>query len=202
MRSADAATLLRVALVVAVVWLVLQKFNALAIAIIFVAATALDGVDGFLAVRQESKGTVSFFRYLRSSLGNKSAREEIKAYKSKVSLSAKFGPRIDIAGDRFAEYSLLILFACLAIVPLFLVLAIVLVHSFADALMGSKGTSSKMKSQFASIVYTSNVSRASINIAKIITFSYLIFEYVDNYPAIIGQIFLGIMSAIIFARGA
>ncbi len=194
------ATLLRVGLIAAVAYLILIKYNAFATAFIFIVATVLDALDGYLAVKESSNGKVSFIAYTKAALTHKNA-DEIKKYKSKAAAYAKFGPRIDIAGDRFAEYSLFIVFAYVRLIPVYVVLAVVLLHSFADALMGSRGTSSKMKSKFAAIVYTSNASRAGINVAKILAFSYLILVYSANYPVGIGYALLCIMLGFIFIRG-
>ncbi len=194
------ATLLRVGLIAAVAYLILIKYNAFVTVSIFIIATALDAFDGYLAVRESSDGKVSFLMYAKAALMHKNA-DEIKKYKSKAAAYAKFGPRIDIAGDRFAEYSLFIVFAYVRLIPVYIVIAVVLLHSFADALMGAKGTSSKMKSKFAAIAYTSNASRAGINVAKILAFSYFVLVYSAGYPIGIAYALLCIMLGFIFIRG-
>jgi hypothetical protein len=68
--------------------------------------------------------------------------------------------------------------------------------------MGARGTSSEMKTKAAKLIYSSNISRALINVLKIITFSYLIVEYVDNYPQIFGYILISGLFIMILLRGA
>ena len=202
MRLADATTLFRTALIFLVAYLVIIKFPALVTVLLIAIAMLLDAVDGYFAVWEASKGKIGFIKYVKGAvLGDKKAREEIYKYKLSVSKSAKFGARIDIAGDRVAEYVLWILFTYLHIIPLIILLLVVLRHSYADAFMGAKGTSSKMKSRFANVVYKSNASRGAINSLKFITFGYLTFEYVYNYPVLIGYILVGILFTFIMLRG-
>ena len=200
MRAADATTLFRTLLIIIVVYLILVKFNPIITILIFIIATLLDGIDGYLALWQESGGKITLVMYIKSFRSEK-LRKTVKDYKENISKHAKFGPRMDIAGDRFAEYAMWIVFTYTGIVPIAILLAIVIRHSFADAFMGDKGTSSKMKSKFTQIVYTSNLSRAGINIAKIVTFSYLVLMYVSSYPAIIGYVLIGILFVFIILRG-
>ncbi len=203
MRAADAATLIRTALIIIVVYLILIRFNALVTISIFVISIVLDAVDGFLAVWQLSKGKVSFSDYLGAALfRDRKSIEKVSPYKSRISRHAKFGPRMDVAGDRFAEYSMWIVFSFVGIVPLALLIAVVLRHSFADAIMAARGTSSKMKSGFARVIYTSNASRAAINVVKILTFSYMILVYVSGFPVIAGYVLVGILFAFVMLRGA
>ena len=202
MRSADIATIVRTALIVLFAYLVLLKFNVIAIIALFAFILALDGIDGFLAVREESKGEIGFAYYLRSALGNGEAHARVKEIKLSLSKTAPHGARIDVAGDRVVEYVPWLLFMFVHIVPMFVVIIIVIRHSFADALMVSKGTSSKMKSGFVRAVYASNASRAGINIMKFITFSYLALVYVLAYPLWIGYVLIGILVAYVLVRGA
>ena len=108
---------------------------------------------------------------------------------------------MDIAGDRVAEYSMWVVFTYLHIIPLIILLLIIVRHSFADAMMGAKGTSSKMKSPFARAIYSSNTSRAVINALKFITFAYLILVYVNSYPILIGYVLVGALFTFIMLRG-
>ena len=50
MRSADESTLIRIALVLLVIFLVIIKFNPIISILILALAFVLDGVDGFLAL--------------------------------------------------------------------------------------------------------------------------------------------------------
>jgi phosphatidylglycerophosphate synthase len=178
MNKADAITLFRTAMVFLVAYLVLIRFNAYATIAIIAIMFILDFVDGYVAKMDLKKG-------------------------KKLSW---YGKRLDVAGDRVTEYVLWILFTFLGIVPLFILFLIVLRHSFADALMGAKGTSSKMKSRLARIFYTSNASRGGIGIVKFITFSYLSWAYItDNFFGrylLFAYALIGILFVYIMVRGA
>ncbi|MGC8537934.1 MAG: CDP-alcohol phosphatidyltransferase family protein [Candidatus Micrarchaeia archaeon] len=203
MRAADETTLFRTALVIAVVYLILIKFPSYLTIIIFAIALILDAFDGYFAVWQVSKHKVGIIGYMKATvLNDKKAHDEVVEYKHKVSETARFGPRMDIAGDRVAEYSMWVVFTYLHIIPLIILLLIIIRHSFADAMMGAKGTSSKMKSSFAKAVYSSNASRAVINVLKFITFAYLILVYVNSYPILVGYILVGALFTFIMLRGA
>ncbi len=203
MRAADETTLFRTALVLVLVYLILIKFPSYLTIIIFAIALILDAFDGYFAVWQISKHKVGIARYMKATvLNDKKAHEEIMEYKHKVSETARFGPRIDIAGDRVAEYSMWVVFTYLHIIPLIILLLIIVRHSFADAMMGAKGTSSKMKSPFTRAIYSSNTSRAAINALKFITFAYLILVYVNSYPILIGYVLVGALFTFIMLRGA
>ncbi|MGC8669612.1 MAG: CDP-alcohol phosphatidyltransferase family protein [Candidatus Micrarchaeia archaeon] len=204
MRSADLLTVLRVMLVIAVAYLVIMKVYPLISIVIFAIALAMDGLDGYAALHEISNGAVSFGKYLlyaRGKLSN-SERESIKKLKQKVSAKYPYGPRIDVAGDRVVEYSLWALFTFLHVIPLFIIIIIIIRHSFADALMASRGTSSKLKTKFANIMYGSNLSRSGINIMKFVTFSYLILVYVSAYPIVIGYVLVALLVLYILLRGA
>lgn len=203
MRFADAATIFRTALILLVVYLVIIRYDPAVTIAVFVIATLLDAFDGYLAVMQTSRGKVGLAEYFRATVMNDAkARKKVLLYKSKAGKEARFGPRIDVAGDRVAEYSMWIVFTYLGIIPIALLLAVVIRHSFADALMGARGTSGKMKSRFARLAYSSNFSRAGINVVKILGFAYLILMYVSGYPAIIGYALVGILFTFIMVRGA
>ncbi len=201
MRSADAATIIRTLIVFVIAYMVLAKFSAIATIILIAVMYALDGFDGYLAVHEISNGTVGFIDYMRSALGNRKIRERVKKLKHKISVSNAYGARFDVAGDRVIEYTFWILFTYLSIIPLFVLLLVVLRHSFADALMASRGTSSKMRSRFAAIVYSSNASRALINILKFLAFAYLVLVYVSSYPILPGYILVGALFTMIMLRG-
>ncbi len=100
------------------------------------------------------------------------------------------------------EYVFWIVFVYINIVPLFVLFLIVLRHSFVDALMGAKGTSSKMHSAFAKWVYSSPIGRGGINVVKCVTFAYLALVYIAGWPIIIGWAFVTILVAYIMLRGA
>lgn len=194
-------TYLRTALVIIVAYLVIFKFNPYLIIFLLAVAMLSDAIDGYFAVRDESKGKISFFTYVKATTGNKRAWEAVHTIKQNVSKSAPYGPRIDVAGDRISEYVLWVTFAFLGIVPLFILFVIIIRHSFADALLGARGTSSKMHSKIAKALYASNASRAGIQITKFVAFSYLVLVYVAKYPLWLGYVLIGILTIYILARG-
>lgn len=202
MRSSDQATLARVLLSLAIVYLVIVRANPFVTIALIAIAFVTDGVDGYLAVREASSGGVSFLTYLKSSLGNAKAQSIVRPIKEGISQTAPHGARIDVAGDRVIEYSFWILFTYLRIIPVFVFLFVMIRHAFADALMGSRGTSSRMKTWFAKAVYSSNISRASVNILKFAAFSYLVLVYVSNYPALPGYLLVAALFTMIMMRGA
>ncbi len=202
MRSADAVTLLRVVLILLVAYLVLEKFNPIAIAAMIALAMAMDALDGYFAVREASKGKVGFSMYLSAALGNSKSRASVSRFKHRVAEMSRYGARIDVAGDRIVEYALWITYTFAGVVPLFVIFLIIIRHSFADAVMAARGTSSKMKTKFARIVYSSNLWRGGINVVKFLAFAYLAFAYSWSYPLWIGYVLVAILVAYILLRGA
>lgn len=201
MRNADLATLVRVGIVFVILYLVLIKSNPFVSIILFAFAFVLDAIDGYFAVNESSAGKIGIVSYLKSVSGNAKLKKQVAEVKSKTSSTAKYGARLDIAADRIVEYAFWMLFTYLHIIPFFVLVIIVARHSFVDAFMGIRGTSSKMKTTFAKLLYSSNVSRALANILKFVTFSYLILEYVYNYPSVIGNILVAVLTIFIVVRG-
>lgn len=201
MRAADFATLVRTSLTMLAVYMVLARSYPYLIVILIAAALSLDAVDGFLAVWEESGGSVGLGTYIRSALGKEYAATYVKRYKQRIASHAPHGARMDVAGDRVFEYSFWALFTYLKIVPLFVFLIMIIRHSFADALMGSKGTSSRMRSGFARAVYASAIGRGGINMIKFAAFSYLSLVYTLNYPITIGYVLTAILALYILLRG-
>ena len=122
--------------------------------------------------------------------------------KKTLKKKAKYGARIDVAGDRAVEYILWITFVYTGVVPIFVLFLIVIRHSFVDAVMAAKGTSSKMKTRFAKVVYSSNIGRGFVNVFKFITFAYLPFVYISGAPIVIGYVLVTILVGYIMLRGA
>jgi phosphatidylglycerophosphate synthase len=201
MRSANFATLVRVLMMLGVIYLIMIKFNPISIIIIIAIMMLLDAVDGYLAVSEASGGSVGLGAYARAAMGNANASSYVKRYKQRLSKSSPLGARIDVAGDRIIELLFWITFTYLHLIPLFILIIIIIRHSFVDALMAGKGTSSKMKTKFARIVYSSSIGRGGINVVKFLTFSYLVLVYVSGYPIIIGYILVTILVAYILLRG-
>lgn len=201
MRSADAATLLRVAIVLFAAYMIILKFFVPGAILLIAVALVLDGLDGFLAVRGQSKGKVGIVMYARAAMGDAKRKAAVKALKGRISSSAPYGARMDIAGDRIVEYTLWATFVYLQVLPLWILLIVFVRHSFVDAVMGSKGTSSRMKTGFAAAVYSSNIGRGGINIVKFLAFAYLALVYAYGYPILVGYILAGILLAYILLRG-
>ncbi len=202
MRSADLATIIRIALIVFVAYLILAKVNAIIPILLLALAFVLDGVDGYLALREASKGKITLSMYANYSLGGKKNAAKIKALKQSIGKTAKHGPRFDFAGDRIMEYTMWVVFSFLAIVPVFVVIIVIIRHSIADALMAAKGTSSKMKTPIAKALTSSSFARGSKNVLKFVTFSYLILAYSAGYPIPPGYILVTALVAFILASGA
>ncbi len=202
MRAADAVTYFRTALAIVAVYLVIAKINPILITILIAVVMLLDAGDGYAAVWEGSGGKVSLTEYIKASIGDSRYAKRIKEIKLKLAKTAKRGPRLDVAGDRVVEYALWIVYTYVMVIPLFVLLVVVIRHSFVDALMASKGTSSKMKTKFAKLVYSSSIGRGGINVVKFLAFSYLAFVYVWGYPAVIGYVLVAILLAYILLRGA
>lgn len=202
MRSADAATLFRVVLAVVVVYLVLTKISPYLIFGIIVAERVIDALDGYFARHEVSKGRLGFFDYIRASVFNNAAlKRQVNKYNDMLKKTAPHGARFDIAGDRAVEYIFWALYTFLAIVPLWVFVIVIIRHSFVDALMGAKGTSSKQKTKFAQVVYSSNLGRFMINVPKVLAFSYLAFVYIYGWPLWIGYVLVAILVDWILLRG-
>ncbi len=199
LRGADLTTFIRVGLIMLVAYLIIFKFSVVLILILLSLSLFLDAGDGFLALKQGSKNKISLLSYIRYISGKKSKR--ITETKRKISKIAPWGPRMDIAGDRITEYTLWIVFTFLHILPIFVIFLIIIRHSFTDAFMAARGTSSQVFSNFSRIFYTSNWSRATINILKFVTFAYLILVYIMKYPVYIGYILVAVLVGFILLRG-
>jgi len=200
MRSADFITLVRTLLVFPIAYAILVRYNPWITILLIVIMFAMDAFDGYAALFEASKGKLDFLTYLRASVGDSKAREVVGRYKRGYKGSA-YGPRIDIAGDRVTEYVFWIVFVYLNLIPIWVLFLIVLRHSFVDAIMGAKGTSSKAKGAFARIMYTSALGRGGAGALKVITFSYLVLVYVSGYPIIIGYVLTALLVVYILLRG-
>lgn len=202
MRSADAATLFRALLAIIIAYLIIARFSPIAIILLIGFTLALDAFDGYLAVRDISKGRVGIITYLKYAAGSGKSAAYVRSFKHKVSERFRFGPRMDIAGDRVVEYVFWITFTYVHAIPLFVLFIVVIRHSFVDALMGAKGTSSKLKTRFAKVIYSSSIGRGGINVVKFAAFSYLALAYIWGYPAYIGYVLVTLLLAYILLRGA
>jgi len=68
--------------------------------------------------------------------------------------------------------------------------------------MGSKGTSSKAKTNFANLVYTSKYGRLLSGVLKALAFSYLMLVYLSDWNLLVGYALVALLLAIILLRGA
>jgi phosphatidylglycerophosphate synthase len=173
MRNADMVVLLRSLLMFPIAYLILIKFNPIITIFLILLTFFLDFIDGRLA------------------------RADIK----KGMKPTSYGPRLDIAGDRFAEYVFWIVFVYVGIVPLFVALIVFLRHTFVDAFMGARGTSTERKTSVGRSLYSSNIARGGIGVLKAITFSYLVLVYVSGYPIIVGYVLVALLVTYILLRG-
>ena len=202
MRSADVATLIRTFMVFLVVYMLLLKINPWVTIFVILIMYLLDGFDGYLAIRSASKGVISFSSYLKAALSkDEKEKEKMAHFKQLAKREARFGPRIDIAGDRVIEYTFWIIFTYLRLIPLFVVFIVIFRHAFVDALMAARGTSSKPRTKFAKIIYSSNIGRGGINVVKFFAFAYLVLVYVSNYPLWVGLVLVAILVIYIVLRG-
>lgn len=201
MRSADKSTILRIGIILFILYLVVVRANPIISISLLACAFILDGIDGYLALREASKGKITLSMYINYALGGKENTKQIKSTKEGISKTAKYGPRFDVAADRISEYSLWAVFTVVGILPFFLLIIVIIRHSIADAFLGSKGTSSKMKTGIARSLYASNISRSGINVLKFITFSYLILAYVSRYPLIPAYVLASLLVLFIAVRG-
>ncbi len=201
MRSADIVTLSRIPIMLLIIYLILIQFNPWITILLIAIVMLFDGLDGYFAIREQSKGKISFGRYLSAALGNKKNKDIVSKSKHSIQKSTPYGPRMDIAGDRFIEYSFWVVFTYVHILPIYVIILILIRHSFVDALMGARGTSSKMKTAFGRMMYSSNIARGGVNVVKFVAFSYLVLMYVANYPAIVGYALTAILVVYILLRG-
>jgi phosphatidylglycerophosphate synthase len=202
MRSADLSTIIRIGVVLLVIYFIIIGVNPIISIILLAIAFLLDGVDGYLALSEISKGKVTLSMYINYALGEKKYSKIIKKFKEDTAKVAKYGPRFDVAADRIAEYSLWAVFTIVGIVPFFILIIIIIRHSIADAFLGSKGTSTKMKTGIAKKIYSSNISRGAINVLKFVAFSYFILVYVSHYPILPAYVLMAALVIFIVARGA
>jgi phosphatidylglycerophosphate synthase len=202
MRSADESTIIRIGIVLFVLYLVIIRVNPVFSIALLAFAFILDGVDGYLALREQSKGQITLSMYINYSLGDKKYQKKIKALKESIGKTVKYGPRFDVAADRITEYAFWAVFTVVGIVPLFVLIIVIIRHSITDAFLGSKGTSLKPKTKIAHALYTSSVSRAFANIIKFVTFSYLILVYVSGYPILPAYILVFVLVLYMVLRGS
>ncbi len=202
LRAADATTIIRVLLGIVAAYMIIYKILPYFVVLLIGIVIFLDAIDGYFAVREETKGRIGLRAYLGSIAGNGKFASEVKEAKHRISKKHKYGARMDVAGDRVVEYTFWMTFTYLNIIPILILFIVLIRHSFADAFMASKGTSSKLKSRLARTVYASNIGRGGINVVKFATFSYLALVYTENYPIAIGYVLAAVLLVYILLRGA
>lgn len=188
-------------MVVPTVYLIIMGTNPVFPIALLAAIFTLDGLDGYLAVRELEGKRMGFSTYLRCVFGSAGEREKLSAIKERIEEKAKYGPRLDVAGDRIVEYSMWFVFTYLKIIPILVLLVIIIRHSVVDAFMGTRGTSSKMKTRQAKFLYKSNFGRGSINVFKFVTFSYLVLVFTSSFPIIIGYVLAALLVLYVVVRG-
>jgi phosphatidylglycerophosphate synthase len=196
MRSADIVTAVRIALVFAIAYLIILKFSAVLVVLLFLVMFGMDNLDGYFAASR-SPSLSDFASYLGDELRGRE-RSSSKA----SAKPPKYGAALDIAGDRITEYTFWILFTWLYLIPLYVVLIIMTRNCLADALTLSKGkTFSKMKSAFGRVA-SSHKSRALYQVVKSSAIIYLALVYLAGWPAWIGYVLVA--AAVVFSliRGA
>ena len=171
MRLADAVTLFRTFLVFVIAYMIFEKFSAVATVALIAIMFILDAIDGKIAKLD------------------------------KKAKGTSYGPRLDVAGDRIIEYVFWIVFVVLNVIPLFVLFIILIRHSFVDAFMAAKGTSSKMKTKLAKTLYASDLFRGGINVVKVVVFCYLTLVYLAGWNIVVGYILTAILVLYILARG-
>ncbi|VBA46283.1 hypothetical protein [Mycobacterium pseudokansasii] len=195
-------TALRLLILFVVLYLVVLRVHpAIPISLLAVSLT-LDGVDGYLALRQHSDRKIGLIAYARYLVGDQRDSKAIQEAKREIEQRFPLGPRIDIAGDRITEYALWTLFLGVHLIPFYIVLIVIVRHSVADAFMAAKGTSSKMRTSIARTIYASNLARASNVVVKFLTFSYFMLAYILDYPIWVGYVLMAVLVSHILLRGA
>jgi len=194
MRSADAVTIARIALVFVIGYMIIAKYNAVAVVLLMLIMFAMDNLDGYLATSKRPS-IFDFVSYIGRELHG--GRSKVKAANA-----SRYGAYLDIAGDRITEYTFWIIFTYLGVLPLFVVLVIVTRNSISDAFTASTGkTFSKMKTAFGSIA-SSHISRGLYGALKAINFIYLSLVVLSNWPISVGYALTAVVVAYSLLRGA
>lgn len=201
-RTADQVTVLRLLILFVVLYLVVLRVHPAIPIILLAISLTLDGVDGYLALRQHSDRKLGLIAYARYIIGDPSDSEAIQKARRKIEQRFPLGPRIDIAGDRITEYALWTLFLGLHLIPFYIVLIVIARHSVADGFMAAKGTSSTMRTSIGRTIYASSLARASSVVIKFLTFSYFMLAYILNYPLWVGYVLMAALVSHILLRGA
>src|SRR5271157_3941277 len=176
MRSADAVTAVRMALVFAIAYLIILRLSAVLVVLLLLAMFGMDNLDGYFATSR-NPSFADFLSYTAKEIRGKENSRSRSAKKP-----PKYGAALDIAGDRITEYTFWILFTWLYLIPLYVVLIIMTRNCIADALTLSKGkTFSKMKSAFGRVA-SSHKSRAAYQVVKSSAIIYMALVYLAAWP--------------------
>lgn len=196
MRSADAITAVRIALVFVIAYLIILKASAVLVVVLFLVMFGMDNLDGYFATSR-NPSLSDFASYIGSEIRGRERSRSKKAPKPPA-----YGAALDIAGDRITEYTFWILFTWLYLIPLYVVLIIMTRNCLADALTLSKGkTFSKMHSAFGRVA-SSHKSRALYQVVKSAAIIYLALVYLAAWPAWIGYVLVAVAVAYSLLRGA
>jgi phosphatidylglycerophosphate synthase len=206
MRSADAVTAIRIALVFVIAYLIINfgavnpllqyPLDAEIVVLLMLVMFGLDNLDGYFATRK-NPSLGDFVSYLGKEIRGKEQSKSKSALKPPA-----YGAALDIAGDRITEYTFWIVFTYLQIIPIYVVLIIMTRNCLADALTLSKGkTFSKMRSAFGRVA-SSHMSRALYQVVKASTIIYLSLVYLAGWPLWIGDALVVVAVAYSLLRGA
>lgn len=195
MRSADIATLLRFPLLLVVAYSIAIRLNAVAVVLLVAFLFVSDAFDGYFATagRHSVPDMAAYFLHEATGRGKKKERQKnIPGY----------APYLDIAMDRVIEYALWLVFAYLAVLPIFIFIIVFARNTIADSLVLSKRqTFSKMRSSFGRIA-SSHLSRGAYGALKAINFAYLALVFVAGWPVAAAYVLTGAVVVFSLVRGA
>lgn len=196
MRTADAATLLRIPILLLTAYAIAIRFNALAVLFLLLVLFASDAADGYLA-RLGRHSVTDFASYLLEEAGLLKKKERKLPKKTPA-----YAAYLDIAVDRLIEYALWFTFVALLVTPWFVFVIIFARNMIVDILMVCKHkTFSKMSTAFGKIA-SSHLSRGAYAALKALNFGYLSLVVVLDWPLAIGYLLTALVVAFSLLRGA
>lgn len=195
MRSADAASLLRIPLLLIVVYAIGMHYIPIAVILLLIALFVSDAVDGYLAYT--GKRTITdFISYLLEE------GHLIRRKNRKRGQAPKHAAYLDLAVDRLVEYVLWLTFVLLQLLPWFVFAIILARNMLADALLLRKGkVYSRLRTTFGRVA-SSHLSRGAYAILKALNFGYLSLVAVAGWPVSIAYLLTSIVVIFSLARGA
>jgi phosphatidylglycerophosphate synthase len=195
MRKPDAASLLRIPLLLILVYAIEVRFNAAGVLILLAVLFISDSADGYLALGG-SHSLPDFVRYLFEEARILRRKERKKPE------PPRYAAYLDIAVDRIIEYALWLTFTLLSILPWFVIAIVFVRNTLADLLVFGRGkTFREMQTGFGRIA-SSHLSRGAYAILKAVNFGYLSLVAVAGWPAGVGYALTAAVVAFSLARGA